>query len=336
MQPGRVLVETHDACLLHDAGHGHPERPQRLIAVREGLVGSGLGDRLVVVSPRPARREELEAVHQPAYLDALELFCSAGGGDIDGDTAASPSSWNAAVLAAGGGLDAVDRLRAGEAEAAFVAVRPPGHHATPGRAMGFCLLNNVAVVAARLADDGERVLVVDFDAHHGNGTQDTFYRDGRVTYVSLHEWPLYPGTGWMDQTGEGDGRGSNLNFPLPAGATGDVYLAAFDDVIGPLAEQVAPTWLVISAGFDGHRADPLTGLDLSAGDFGLLTSRLCALVPAGRRLAVLEGGYDLDALSSSTAACVAALGGDDVRPEAPTSGGPGHDVVRALRGMTGG
>ena len=175
--------------------------------------------------------------------------------------------------------------------------------------MGFCLLNNVAVTAAALADAGERVLIVDYDAHHGNGTQDVFWTDPRVAYVSLHEWPAYPGTGALDETGAGAGAGTTVNFPLPSGATGDVYLGAFDEVIAPVAERFGPTWVIISAGFDAHRADPLCDLALTAGDYDELTARICALVPPGRRIVILEGGYDLDALAASAGACVAALTG---------------------------
>ncbi len=326
-----VLVEMHPACDRHDPGRSHPERPARLDAVRLGLEVAYESGYAEAVVPRPATRDELIRVHDPAAVDALEAFCRAGGGRIDVDTTATASSWDAALVAAGAGLDAIERLRAGEADAAFIAVRPPGHHATRDRAMGFCLLNNVAVAAAALADAGERVLIVDFDAHHGNGTQDAFYRDGRVAYASLHQWPLYPGTGRVSERGEGEGEGTTVNLPLPAGATGYVYLAALDEVIVPLSERHAPTWLIISAGFDGHRDDPLAGLALTSGDFAEITSRLCGLVPAGRRLMVLEGGYDLDALANSTSACVAALAGERIRPEDPTSGGPGRQVVESVR-----
>ncbi|MEJ7844290.1 MAG: histone deacetylase [Acidimicrobiales bacterium] len=326
-----VLLSTHARFVEHATGAGHPERPARIEAVVAGAQAAGLGDDLVVVEPRPATRQELERVHPKGFVDALEQFCTDGGGRLDPDTAVSPGSWDAAVLAAGAGLDAVERLDAGEADAAFCAVRPPGHHATPARAMGFCLLNNVAVTAATLAGRGERVLIVDYDAHHGNGTQAAFWDDDRVAYVSLHQWPLYPGTGALDDVGADAGRGWTCNVPLPAGSTGDCYLAAVDEVIGPLADDFGPTWLLLSAGFDAHRADPLTGLGLSAGDYGPLTAALAALVPAGRRIAFLEGGYDLDALASSTQACVGALAGADLAPEPPTSGGPGRDVVAAAR-----
>ncbi len=287
----------------------------------------------MLLEPRVATREELELVHTAAYLDALERFCRAGGGAIDQDTAASADSWDAALHAAGSGLAAVDALERGEGVAAFCAVRPPGHHALPAGAMGFCLLNNIAVTAAALRGRGERVLIVDWDAHHGNGTQDMFWADPNVLYVSMHEWPLYPGTGRLEEIGSGPGAGTTVNFPLPAGATGDVFLAALDDVVAPLVERFDPTWVLISAGYDAHRADPLTGLELSAGDYADLTARVAALAPAGRIVAFLEGGYDLEALRDSVAATVSALVGQRCRPEPPTAHGPGRTVVHAARDL---
>jgi acetoin utilization deacetylase AcuC-like enzyme len=197
--------------------------------------------------------------------------------------------------------------------------------------MGFCLVSNVAVAAAALVDQGERVVIVDYDAHHGNGTQAVFYDDPRVLYVSLHQWPLYPGTGAVRDVGLGRGHGSTLNIPLPPHTTGDVYVRALEEVVIPVAERFAPTWLIISAGFDAHRDDPITDLALSAGDYVLMTRRLLPLVPQGRRLVVLEGGYDLDALRSSTAGVLAAMADLPLMPEAPTAGGPGQGAVEAVR-----
>jgi acetoin utilization deacetylase AcuC-like enzyme len=199
--------------------------------------------------------------------------------------------------------------------------------------MGFCLVSNVAVVAAALADEGERVWVFDYDAHHGNGTQAAFEADPRVLFVSLHQWPLYPGTGRMTEVGTGDGLGRTMNLPMPPGATGDVYLRAFDEVIAPLVERFAPTWLLISAGFDAHRADPLTELGLTAGDFALLTTRARTMVPPGRVIAMLEGGYDLDALATSASATLAALAGAEFSPERPSAGGPGAETVAAVQDL---
>jgi len=323
----RIAFVTHPQYLAHDAGFGHPERPERLRAVRDGVARAGLDDELVAVAPRPATKAEVEVVHDDGYVEALERFCLSGGGQLDPDTGAGTASWDAALLAAGAGLSVVDRLDAGEFTAAFCAVRPPGHHALANRAMGFCLFNNIAVAAAALAGRGERVLLVDYDAHHGNGTQATFYDDPRVAYVSIHQHPLYPGTGSALETGAGNGQGTTANVPVPPGATGDVFRAAVADVVVPLAEVFHPTWLLVSAGFDAHRADPLTNLALTSGDYADVTSDLLALAPPGRRLVFLEGGYDLGALRDSTTAVLVALAGDRLAPEAATSGGPGRDVV---------
>jgi acetoin utilization deacetylase AcuC-like enzyme len=195
--------------------------------------------------------------------------------------------------------------------------------------MGFCLFNNVAVTAALIAARGERVMVLDWDAHHGNGTQDLFYERSDVLYVSIHQFPFYPGTGSLSEIGTGPGNGATVNMPFPAGTGGDAYRLAFDDVVAPLAEEFAPGWLLISAGFDAHRADPLTDLGLTAGDFADLTSRAVRLVPRGRLVAFLEGGYDLTSLAASVGACVAALGGVDYRPE-PASRGEITEHVREV------
>lgn len=322
-----LLVVSHPRYWEHDTGFGHPERPARLDAVRAGLHRAGLDEAVEPVKPRPATEAELGLVHPSGYVEAIERFCAAGGGHLDGDTSASVASGEAALLAAGAGLSAIEELDRGAGSAAFCAVRPPGHHALPTRAMGFCLFNNVSVAAAHLAARGERVLIVDYDAHHGNGTQAVFWRDPRVVYVSFHEWPLYPGSGAVDEVGEGEGVGSTINFPVPAGTTGDVVRHGIEAVVAPLADRWKPTWLLISAGFDGHRSDPLTALGLSAGDFADITADLLALAPPGRRLVFLEGGYDLDALAESVGATAAALEGERYRPEPPTAKGPGDEVV---------
>lgn len=327
-----VLFTTHPAYLDHIAGPAHPERPARLGAVIEGSRDAAVADALVALEPRAATREELERIHPKAYLDDVEETCDYGGGRLDADTTVSEGSWTAAVLAAGAGLGAIEALQRGDhgATAAFCAVRPPGHHATPAQSMGFCIVSNVAVAAAHLAAQGERVMIVDYDAHHGNGTQDAFYTDPRVLYVSFHQWPLYPGTGSMRETGEGNGLGTTLNIPMPPFATGDRYLAAIDGVVADVARGFSPTWLIISAGFDAHRDDPLTDLGLTSGDYALITQRLLQFAPEGRRLVMLEGGYDLDALRNSSAAALAALAGRDHQPEAPTSGGPGQFVASGV------
>jgi acetoin utilization deacetylase AcuC-like enzyme len=326
-----VILELHPAFAAHETGPRHPERPARLDAVLGGITSAHLDDAVTEVVPAPASLDDLVRVHPIEHLEAMERFCAAGGGYLDGDTHVGVHSFEAARVAAGAGLDAVARLDRGEGSAAFCVVRPPGHHARPRQAMGFCLVNSIAVTAAALADRGERVAIVDWDAHHGNGTQDAFYTDPRVFYASLHQSPFYPGTGAVDEVGAGAGVGSTINVPVPAGTTGDVYLAAIDDLIGPAIERFGATWVLISAGFDAHRADPLTQLGLTAGDYADLTQRVAGLVPEGRVVGFLEGGYDLDALAASAAAFVGGLVDEPFRPEAASSGGPGRSAVDAAR-----
>jgi acetoin utilization deacetylase AcuC-like enzyme len=317
-----VLFAADESFARHDEGRDHPESPGRLKAVARGALDAGLAEALLTFSPRRASREELARVHDLDYVAALEEFCLSGGGHLDQDTSVVEASYEAALHAAGAGPDAIARLRAGEADAAFLAVRPPGHHARRASAMGFCLLNNAAVAVASLIDSGERVLVLDWDAHHGNGTQEMFYEEPEALVISMHQHPFYPGTGSLAETGSGAGAGQTINMPFPAGTAGDAYRFALEEVVVPAAEYFAPTWLVVSAGFDAHRADPLTDLGLSASDFADLTQRAVELVAPGRRLFFLEGGYDLEALAKSAGATLAALVGTSYRPE-PATGGAG-------------
>ena len=328
-----VVWITDDRFLDHDTGRSHPERPARLRAVVDGMQRAELNDALIPIEPRLATDEELLSVHDAAVLDSVRRVAQAGGGRLDPDTAMTPESEAAARLAAGAGLTAIDALNDGVADAAFCAVRPPGHHATPMRSMGFCLFNSAAVCARALADRGERVLVVDYDAHHGNGTQDVFWEDGRVMYVSWHQYPFYPGTGGLLERGAGAGVGTTINLPMPMGATGDVYRQGWEEAVLPVVEEFEPGWLVLSAGFDAHRADPLTNLGLAAGDFADLTEAIISVVPPGRRIAFLEGGYDLDALADCAGAAVAVLAGTAWRPEPATGGGPGAEVATAAAAL---
>ena len=292
-----------------------------------------LTEALTRITPRRAGEDEMERVHRRGLVEGLARLAEAGGGPIDADTSASADSYDAAAHAAGAGLDAIERITRGEAQRAFCAVRPPGHHATPSRSMGFCLLNNVGITAASLAERGERVAIIDIDAHHGNGTQEAFYEDDRVLFGSHHHWPHYTGTGAADEIGEGAGRGTNINIPLPAGATGDAYRFAIEAIVAPAVEAFNPTWLLVSAGFDGHRADPLTGLGLTSGDIAAISQDLILLAGERPSICFLEGGYDLDALTASAGACLGALVGKRIVPESETAEGPGRDVVAAVQAV---
>jgi acetoin utilization deacetylase AcuC-like enzyme len=287
----------------HDPGRGHPERPERYAAVSTAVAALGCPAR----EAPPAGPEALERVHSEPYLELLERFCIAGGGALDPDTVVSAVSWRAALRAAGGAMAAVDEVAGDRARSAFSMGRPPGHHAEPARAMGFCILNSAAVAAAHARHDlgMERVAVLDWDAHHGNGTQAAFWEDGSVLYVSLHQYPFYPGTGAAAERGAGDGEGATVNLPLPAGSTEEQFLAAFREHAVPAVERFEPEMVIVSAGFDAHRDDPLCALGVTSAGFGVMASELRERF--GGLALVLEGGYDVAALETSVTAVLEAL-----------------------------
>ena len=315
----RALAVTHPSGLDHDTGQGHPERPARLGAVVSGIENSGL-EVVRLEAPR-AGLDDLALIHDEAYIRSIEAFCAAGGGSLDPDTHVSDGSWEAALRSAGAGLGAIEALEQGAADVGFVATRPPGHHALPARAMGFCLFNNIAVAARKLTGTGSRGAIVDWDVHHGNGTQDVFYDDDSVLYVSIHESPWYPGTGAADETGAGAGADTTLNFPVPDGTKGDVYRWLIAHAVVPRIEQFEPDWILVSAGYDAHRSDPLAYIELEDDDYGAMAGALRGLVPAGRTAFFLEGGYNLEAISRSVAATLRGAAGDHgALPEADQTG----------------
>jgi acetoin utilization deacetylase AcuC-like enzyme len=321
-------VSSHRLALVDDArfdAHeeaGHPERPERLMAARKGVASASAGERLLHVPARIASDEELTAVHDPALVSGLRRALARGHGHLDPDTYFCPATEEAAWLAAGGTVDAMRTLMADETRVGLALPRPPGHHAEPSRPMGFCLLNNVAVgAAAALAAGAKKVAIVDWDVHHGNGTQAVFERDPRVLFVSLHQYPFYPGTGSSDEIGQGDGRGTTCNVPLPAAQGPESYAHAFRRVVLPLLDGFGADLVLVSAGYDAHARDPLGGMRLDAASYGAMTTALLDHVQRvghGRLLLLLEGGYDLDALEHSHAAVVRALLGQRFElPEAP-------------------
>jgi len=297
---------------------GHPERSERVEAIREALMESGWWDKYPQLESIEIPKAILHNVHDPEYLSHLEQICRRGQ-HFDMDTYTTPDSWQLALKAAGGGIAVADAVWQRQAKRGFALTRPPGHHATRDRAMGFCLLNNVAIAAEYLlqARGAKRIAIIDLDLHHGNGTQDIFYRRGDVFYVSTHQSPLYPGTGRVSETGAAQGEGTTANFPLPPMSGDEAFQTVMDELILPLMDRFTAEMILVSYGFDPHRNDPLGSLMLSAGTYGVLISRLAGWADQnceGRIALFLEGGYDMQAAKNCSQAVVAALLGESWEP----------------------
>ncbi len=298
-----TLLYTSPIFLEHDTG-AHPERALRLAAISRHLEAEGLAQKCNRPDWNPATREQISRLHRDSWYDELRDYAAAGGGRIEADTVVSERSFDAATLAAGAVCDAVGRVLNGEDKTALCLVRPPGHHAVPKGAMGFCLFNNIAIGAkeAIATHDLDRVLIVDWDVHHGHGTQDMFWTDEQVGFLSIHRWPFYPGTGDEGETGSGQGLGSTRNLPIQYGTSRADYLAAFAKELEDFASRVKPQLVLLSAGFDAHRQDPIGSLQLETEDFAELTQivkQVAAAHSAGKLVSVLEGGYHPDRLAES-------------------------------------
>lgn len=292
--------------LKHDTGQ-HCESAGRLEAIISYLEQTGLTEQLTLIKPRAASIEELALVHDKQYIDGVRAVVQRGGGWLDPDTVTSPGSYDAAIYAAGGAIRAVESVLTGEVQNAFALVRPPGHHATVDRAMGFCLFNNIAIAARyALTKHGlERVAIIDFDVHHGNGTQEAFYSDPQVLYVSTHEYPFYPGSGSTRETGTGAGKGTTVNIPMPAGCGDSQYLQVFDRIIVPVVRRFSPQLILCSVGYDVHWADTLASMDVSVSGIARMVESIKGLADElcnGRLVLSLEGGYNLGALAASVKA----------------------------------
>lgn len=299
--------------LKHDSP-GHPETARRLALTWDLLQAQGILPKLARIPCQEADLATIAQVHSPAYLERLAAMAQAGGGHLDPDTYVTPDSLRAARLAVGGLLGIVDEVMTGRADNGFGLVRPPGHHARPGQGMGFCLFANVAIAArhAQTRHAAARVLIVDFDVHHGNGTQEVFYDDPSVLFFSVHQFPYYPGTGSRDERGAGPGEGYTLNVPLPAGAGDGAYLAAFEQILTPAAREFQPDLILLSAGYDAHWQDPLGGHLVSIPGYARLVSHLMVLADElcdGRLVCALEGGYNLEVLPSAILTTLNILGG---------------------------
>ena len=310
-----AAIICHEAYAEHATG-AHPEGADRISSVVDHLHATDLWPGLAVVTPEPATEDDILLVHTRRHLALIKRAGQGGGTWIDSDTHVSSRSYETALLSAGGAIAATRLWDGGLVP--FALIRPPGHHATPDRAMGFCLFNNVAVAAAKLLEEGcERVAIIDWDVHHGNGTQAAFYDEPRVLFVSLHQWPHYPGSGFFTECGEGAGEGFTVNLPLPAGSWDRDYSLAFASVVEPIVKQFAPQAILVSAGQDIHKDDPLGGMEVSDAGFGMMALRCTRLAQElcdGRLAFILEGGYDRAASARAVEAVLRALVSEDAPP----------------------
>lgn len=328
-----------DRFLLHD-DFDHPENADRLRAIKQALGASGLDRELTRIEGRYATEDEIGAVHHGRMLAHIERMATFGGGMLNPDTYLVPESWDAATFAAGTVARAVEAVVGGEASNAFALVRPPGHHATPSTAMGFCLINNVAVAAqvARTKLGLRRVAIIDWDTHHGNGTQDIFYDDPDVLFVSSHTYPFYPGTGHWQEVGSGQGRGTTINIPLAAGVGDQTFARLYDQIVARAVRRFEPDLIIVSAGYDCHWADPLAPMRMSVTGYGQLTRIIYNLADEacrGRLVLSLEGGYSLEALSAGVVASLRVLQGRPELVEDPLGTQPETpvDVERLIGGL---
>lgn len=298
---------THPLYKKHDTGPGHPESVNRIVAIDEKITSSSLSKKMDMQTAKRATAEQINLAHSEEYTTWVARMIHEGRRVLDaGDTVVGPDSWDAALLAAGAGILGIDTLKLGNSNRVFCTVRPPGHHAEKDRAMGFCMLNNVAIAARYAQETGlaEKVLIVDWDVHHGNGTQNIFYDDNSVFYYSLHQYPFYPGSGTADERGSGPGEGYTLNRPLSAGSNNQVYITAFENDLAGIEEKFKADLVIISAGFDAHRDDPLGGMMLTEEAFWKMTEMMALYswrYSEGRILSILEGGYHMKALAESVA-----------------------------------
>jgi acetoin utilization deacetylase AcuC-like enzyme len=335
----RTAYVTHQDYRLHTLDR-HPEHAGRIEAIWALLEEKAVLGDMRLVDPAPASVEQLSRVHEARYIDLVKRVAQEGGGMLDPDTYVLPVSYDVACLSAGGALAAVDAVLGGQADNALAVVRPPGHHAMPNRGMGFCLFNNIALAArhAQAMYEGvERVLIVDYDVHHGNGTQEAFYQDGSVLYVSTHQYPYYPGSGALGDIGRGPGRGATINMPLRAGTGNEGFKLLYERVLWPAVRRFRPGLILVSAGFDAHWADPLAMLQLDLHGYAYLTRELIRMAEelcSGRVIFVLEGGYDLEALSHGVLNVAYALLGQDIvidpLGEVGMPSQPTDDLVAAL------